>query len=251
MVRADSEWRPESERANGLVNYSLLTFLPSVILADRFRQSRLACSQVCVGVCVCLPESRTCYMTGMFEESSGRRHEWAPSQLHFDLLHEVRLCSCMRRDVLYPTHIIWRVHVFVFHFFFCASAYLHVCVCVCVSWWICCLMGVCVLKFERQPRGSQSVACGPLWSFRVSLRSPCTTNTDQRVMEHGVSKRHSLSRVIQRWKVTNYITFVHCLKGSSTILSATKKYFEAFCGWRSSDKFPSVLSHSLVQVHCG
>lgn len=27
------------ERANGLVNYSLLTFLPSVILVDRFRQA--------------------------------------------------------------------------------------------------------------------------------------------------------------------------------------------------------------------
>ena len=57
-------------------------------------------------------------------------------------------------------------------------------------------------------------------------------------MEHDVFKRHSLSRVIQWWKVTNYITFV----GNSTILSATKKYFEAFCGCMSSDKFPSLLS---------
>lgn len=112
------------ERVNGLVNYSHLTFWPSVMLVDRCRQA-----WICVLNCECLHKGHTCTCNVMktrmllglnvvYEESLWGGSWMSPHcGLHCDLC-EVCLLSCTSCEVWYCVNITVHVHLFVLSAFF-------------------------------------------------------------------------------------------------------------------------------------
>lgn len=99
------------DTANGRVNYSPLTFLPPVILVDRFRQAWMVC--VCVwSVCVCVS-----------------------SQEPHDAIWWVFAC-CVWIVLLQPLWVVFMHEVWCFILYTGVCVHLLVFVCVCVGWWL-------------------------------------------------------------------------------------------------------------------